>query len=266
MFYTWFFILCLHPISVTVFSLMVSSFVSTPVGRGSLSCVDRSPRGLAFGCLMLCWLVIAIAQAYVGVTVFFPEYVALGCSIPIVLCRYRELRTHLIQGLRRFRTAVHQRPRKYLLFGGLILTTFTSLFSWLGDVGDPAVDFLDACLYLSLEAWLVSGLFTACGVPAADISPTMRIMWFITGCGSVGVIWVMVNIVTYFFLISIPPLGLLLVELVNLTWILFVGTFLWGEKSGTYGVAFWAAATHLRAMITFCSQTWLAVWFEGAVK
>ncbi|CAN0445222.1 unnamed protein product, partial [Ectocarpus fasciculatus] len=140
---TWYFILFLHPISVTVFSLMASGFVSTPVGRGPLSCVDRSPRGVAFGCLMLCWLVVAIARVYAGVTVLFAEYVALGCSIPIALCSCRELRTHIINGSRRFRTTVHHRQRKYLLFGGLFLITLTSLFSWLGDVGDPAVDFLD---------------------------------------------------------------------------------------------------------------------------
>ncbi|CAM9764131.1 unnamed protein product [Ectocarpus fasciculatus] len=262
-FYAWFFILFLHPTSVTVFSLMVSSFVSTPVGRGPLSCVDRSPRGLTFGCLMLCWSVIAIAQVSVGETVF-PEYVALGCSIPIVLCRYRELRTHLIQGLRRFRTTVHQRPRKYLLFGGLVVIALTSVFSCLGDVGDPAVDFLDAFLFLALEAWLVSGLFAACGVPAADISPTMRIMWFITGCGSVGALCVVEGM--WWLLTFVSSLHFTLLQLGYLSWVLIVGTFLWGEKSGTYGVAFWAAVSVLRLTIIGCSQTWLGALFDGAVK
>lgn len=68
------------------------------------------------------------------------------------------------------------------------------------------------------------------------------------------------------YLTSESSFTLLLMELGYLLWVLVVGTFPLGEKSGTYGVAFWAAATKVRVTVTLCSQTWLNVRLTGPVK
>lgn len=197
----------------------------------------------------------------------------MGCAIVGSVCSYQELKEHIAYGRQRFRERVDQRPRKYLLRGGIVVLGCKSVF-WVLSLFWPVAgssylafgynlsDALGAVLKLVLDLWILCAVFNAVGPPGGVYRLSFR--WLLLGWAFSSVfIGLYIGALDFptVFLAPAAPFG----DLLYLAGTLTGGTSLWGEEPGTYGVAFWGAVTLLCNNIISCVTTWLLILYEGLV-
>lgn len=286
--FEWSFVFQSHPTTATVVALLVSSAVSRP--ESSLAARVLRPPSLkrfVFSTCVLCWVLWAAWAAYrwTGSESLYSNVPLAGCVIFLALASAvvfrRALKRACTCGARTFRT-LDQRPRKYLLWGGLfwIVATFALKAGPLDESPEgyggfvETFDALSSLLDLAIDAWLVIGMGLA-GLR----SPTHRIRDELSSDLSVVALtrslllgWGFseaFSAITYLVFDEFAPTDLAAAsyDLTELVWKLLVGTFLWGEESRTFGLGYWAAASLIRNVVIGCGATWIqAAWFTKTVK
>lgn len=286
--YTWWFILWLHPIAVTACALVATSAVSAPMsslaGRW-LQPVCR-PGWVAVKCLLLCaWACMGWFLQYTLDLRTYP-YVHSVLAVLVVLlafgCR-KHLKAQFIDGRHRFHETVDPRPRKYLSWLGLavgvvsVIATVGVIRSlsagtneWLVYFFFDWFSFLPAIVDLNIDMWLILGILSTGVRPVADSLPVQQVTWMLLGWWATFTLnsmlyWVFGLATTADYsrmtLIISPP-----VYFLGLAYRLALGTLLWGERAGTYGVAFWGAASLIRINVINCLVNWIFAWAVGVVK
>lgn len=243
--YQWRFIFYTHPVAVTVCAVLATSLLSNP--RGS-SVVKKI-------CLTVCAALIFCSWYIVHLLLYsyfvLAGYVGGVCALGVLVCFCKELKEQITRGNQRFREAVDQRPRKYLLLGGVIVFVCRTVLFFVPFVVTIDIDVLQSSLDFVLGLWILRGVFAAVH-PAGGVA-RIRFRWMLLGWGLNNLFSGLSSLFSF-------------VRLSYFLCILAVGTCLWGEEPGTYGVAFWFAATELFAVVINCMDTWFWVWGEGIVK
>lgn len=288
--YSWYFVIDLFPIALTVCALLATSIFSTP----------RSPflaRRVVFGffLLILFWVVMGILfyLLFIGIEAGLGLEAVFGvAALPLACCYRTELYTQLSEGNGRGRTEVVRHTRKWVLLIWVLLFMSVFIFdsiqvinSWHHadfefSLASPTVstvfEVLHSFLYLTEDMLLISGMLNAGMRPAGDRTPRKRWMllgWFIgEGCNAMffALFLALNHIFTdYLGVFSGSQWNMPLVVILDLffplCWRLMVGVFLWGEEAGTYGVAFWIAATMIRNSVMSCAQIWTMASIDGTV-
>ena len=313
--YSWDFILHVQPVALTCSALLVA-------GAVSLRAQPRSPRRaqsggsspyvalfasfgfyLAFFMLFSVltalefggWKVVSFYGKFEYGELFFHLFFAAFAILAILaaICVDGQyLKKYLNHAKAGFSTGQNGRWPKFLWRTGVMGLTVVvygtffriGVFSGLSDsrMGDIIHDLSMPFLDLVLDAWLVSGLYSAVrAFPRwRDFRPHSRshTSVLLVGWGLSFLVmpdWIEAGISAYEshheqpatkFREIMVPVG----QLVHLVWSLVVGTFLRGEKVGevdtSCGVAFWAAASRIRSVSSACLRTWFGVWFSGGVK
>lgn len=276
--YGWFFILSSYPVTITVCALMLSNAASMPKSSlaGRLLWPACLPGWFSFRVLVYCWLIVGgLKQGYLYLDTFLvydlPLYSVLlalcACCCYGICFKRWELMTHLIADWNRFNRTVDRRPRKYLLRGGLaILVTRLGIHALVMSIFSEeyvlkeVLDVLGALVSVALEGWLILGMLAAGkrAAPGHVPEPPLKLM-LLGWCLSEG------STACSGFVNLLEPLSGLF-EIAGLIWTLILGTLLWGEEPGTYGVAFWAVATRVRTTVSISVSTWIFAWTFGTVK
>lgn len=294
--YEWGFIAYAHPIAVTSCALLVTNAVSTPKSSLTMRVLCPSSSGWAVCLLVVLMWVLEGFDEFVQDTApeFFScvnkvEYGLGALAIVFVPCHCQELRRQITVDIQRYRTVVHNRTRTYLLCVGVSLYLFdffgqllehelkvpydSSVFSELSSL-------LRDILWFAIKLWLIFGILAASKRPAGATTsfPAPSKKWMLFAWGfSEGGYHASQLVVKYPLKLLVDLAGakfwakvtlVVTYELVfnRLGWILLTGTFLWGEKPGTYGVAFWAASIFVGESIIVCATTWIHAWIDGLVK
>lgn len=291
--YEWYFIVYFHPIAVTVCALLATNAVSNP--RSSLPARVLFPTSSGW----FVWLILVsvwFAEAFdefVEERVFYwyLNQIENWSGVPTILfvfCYRQQLQTQLVNGIQTYRSERDDRSVKYLIRFGVPLHLFDlvgdllQLFSFFPYDESPfrsIVLYFDLILWIAIESWLIWGILAAGTHPAGGTSipsPPKKWMLFAWGfreggyrlsylardfvVGSLrdlagGKLWADAILYVVYKVVC-SPLG----------WALLVGTFLMGEKPGTYGVAFWAATIFVGETVTSCALTWIHAWIDGTVK
>ena len=179
----------------------------------------------------------------------------------IAFCYRRELRSQLVDDIHRYRTVGDRRTRKYLLWSGICVVLLeygvwfrVHYFGYPDNEQDPSwssyistiSEALDACWWFAAELWLVFGILAAGTQSDRDTSLPPRIRWMLLawglGDGGYGLSQLITKLFLFDFIRSWAAnhfWASLVTALCGLVfhrvgWVLLVGTFLWGEKPGTY--------------------------------
>lgn len=286
--FEWSFVFQSHPTTATVVALLVSSAVSRP--KSSLAARVLRPPSQPWGVFSACMLGWVLWAAWASYRWTDSESVysvvpLAGCVVFLALASAvfyrRELKLACRSGSQRFRT-LDQRPRKYLLWGGVlwIVATFVLKAAPLDESAEgygafvEIFDALSSLLDLAIDAWLVVGMGLAGlrsathflreplspGLPVVALTRSMLLGWGFSEAFSAA---------TYLIFDAFAPTDLAAAsyDLTELAWKILVGTFLWGEEPGTFGVGYWTAASLIRNVVMGCAATWVeAAWFARTVK
>lgn len=285
--YTWWFIVWLHPATVTICALATTSAVSAPrsslAGRWLLA--TCSPGWVALKCLFLCcWAFMGWYLSFELEDYAYPyvhSVLAVFVTLLAFSCR-RELKAQFIDSHRRFYATVDPHPRKYLLCGGLavgvvvlvmtigvILCISNGTNEWFINIYADWIFFLFGVVDLSIDVWLIFGLLSKGGCPQVDGLPVQQVTWMLLGWWA----YYLSNSIFYWVFAeasaSESVIALLLLPgsyFAALACKLAIGTLLWGERAGAYGVAFWATASVMRTSVILCVTNWVMTWAVGVVK
>lgn len=303
--YDWYFLLHIHPIAVSACALLATSIVSMLAWflKSPVLCPSFLDWFALFSLVVVAMVWDGFRDyhdldwySHHGEVINFGFGLG-GISIFFAIVFRKELQEQLLDGVRGYREAANRRTRVFALTLRRLLVVWVPLF--LLEVGLVAVEHYNhvngidrrlnfwfeyawpipiSAFSLLLDLWLIFAVVAACTRPEGETSvPVPRKRWMLLAWGfREGVrallFWVRMHILEWFGELSdnsnwdFPLLVVAMTVGVSQGSDLLVGTVLWGEKPGTYSVAFWTAFLSIQSTAIDCVEIWLTATKDGTLK